>query len=270
MLDSLQLLVGSALGLLIALLAWRARSLSDSGAWAAALTGALIFGLGGFRWAVLLVVFFVSSSLLSRLFKAQKVALTEKFAKDSQRDWAQVFANGGVGLILVLIYAWQPDSIWVWWGYAGAMAAVNADTWATELGVLSSHSPRLVTTGRIVERGESGGVTFVGTLAALGGAGLVAAFAAWLSPTQVGGMAFAALALAGLLGSLVDSLLGATVQTLHRCPTCQKVTERQPLHSCGARTIYYRGWRWLNNDWVNFICALSGALIAILGWWFLI
>jgi uncharacterized protein (TIGR00297 family) len=270
LLDIIQILIGGLLGILIAYLAWRVRSLSASGARAAALMGALIFGLGGFSWAALLMVFFISSSLLSRLFKAQKAALNEKFAKGSQRDWAQVFANGGLGVILVLLSTWRPDIAWIWWSYAGAMAAVNADTWATELGVLSPRPPRLLTTGRIVEHGESGGVTLLGTLSALGGAGSVAAFAVWFSPSDTGWAFFAVVLLAGLLGSLIDSLLGTTVQALYRCPTCQRVTERHPLHGCGTSTVYYRGWRWLNNDWVNFFCALSGALMAMLGWWILI
>ena len=62
------MLVGFALAALIALAATRAHSLSRSGGWGALLTGTLIFGLGGWQWAVLLLGFFISSSLLTRLF----------------------------------------------------------------------------------------------------------------------------------------------------------------------------------------------------------
>ena len=92
----MQFAEGFLLGGLIAVLAWRAHTLSTSGAWAAALTGGLIFGLGGWPWAVLLMTFFVSSSLLSRLFRKRKIALDEKFSKGSRRDWGQVLANGGL------------------------------------------------------------------------------------------------------------------------------------------------------------------------------
>jgi uncharacterized membrane protein len=68
--------------------------------------------------------------------------------------------------------------------------------------------------------------------------------------------------LGGVAGSLFDSLLGATVQAIYFCPTCQKETE-QKLHTCGTPTTIKRGWRWLNNDWVNFISSLFGAAVAV-------
>ena len=80
----MQLFIGFLLGLLIASLAWWAGALSGSGAWAAALTGGLIFGLGGLPWAALLLTFFITSSLLSRLFGRRKATLSEKFSKGSQ------------------------------------------------------------------------------------------------------------------------------------------------------------------------------------------
>jgi uncharacterized membrane protein len=58
-----------------------------------------------------------------------------------------------------------------------------------------------------------------------------------------------------LLGSLFDSFLGATVQAIYFCPTCDKETERHPVHTCGTPTAMIRGWEWLNNDWVNFGCS---------------
>ncbi len=63
------------------------------------------------------------------------------------------------------------------------MAAVTADTWATELGVLAAQPPRLITTGRRVAPGASGGVTPAGTLAALAGAGFIGVVGALLRPT---------------------------------------------------------------------------------------
>jgi uncharacterized protein (TIGR00297 family) len=264
--DITQFIFGTILGVLIAVLAYRAGSLSRSGAWAAAFTGAVIFGLGGLAWAVLLLVFFTSSSLLSRLFVTRKQSVEEKFSKSARRDWAQVTANGGLGVLLVILVTILPDQDWIWWAYSGAMAAVNADTWATELGVLSAKPPRLITTGRVVERGTSGAISTTGTLAAVGGAVFVGMAAMLFMPQPQSWFLLLVTGVAGLLGSLVDSFLGATLQAVYFCPVCYKETERFPQHLCGTATTYHRGWRWMNNDWVNWICSLAGALAAILGW----
>jgi uncharacterized protein (TIGR00297 family) len=263
----LQLSLGFLFGAVIAFSAWRVQALSRSGAWAAAISGGLIFGLGGWTWTALLLTFFISSSLLSRAFSHRKKAMVDKFSKGSQRDWGQVLANGGLGTALVLVHAWRPDQPWPWLAYAGAMAAVNADTWATEIGVLSKWPPRLITSGQLVERGASGGVSLSGSLAAFTGAALIA-FITALASAQTWAI-IAAVILGGLLGSFFDSFLGATVQSIYVCPLCEKETERHPLHTCGTPTLHVRGWRWLNNDWVNFACSLVGALASV-GTWFLL
>ncbi len=269
-LNPLQLLLGVLLGLLVAWAAYRARALDRSGALAAAVEGALIFGLGGLRWAVLLLAFFLTSSALSRLFGRRKSGLAEKFSKGSRRDAGQVLANGGVAAGFVLLdsllrLAFSSGATWTWVAFAASLAAVNADTWATELGVLSRRAPRLITSGRPVEPGTSGGITLDGTLAALAGAFLIGALAAPLAGAS-SWRVLLAVTVCGLLGALFDSFLGATVQAIYACPACGKQTERHPLHTCGAPTRLARGWPWLDNDWVNAACALFGALTAVGVW----
>ena len=133
----MQLLLGFLLAILIAYLAYKARSLNQSGAIAAAFTGTIIFGIGGWEWAVLLLTFFITSSALSRAFKKRKQGLDEKFSKGHERDAGQVFGNGGVATFFAALHFFFPESSLPWVGFAAALAAVNADTWATELGVLN-------------------------------------------------------------------------------------------------------------------------------------
>jgi uncharacterized protein (TIGR00297 family) len=261
----MQTAIGFILGAIIAFLAWRARSLSRSGAWAAALTGGLVFGLGGLAWAAILLTFFISSSALSRMFARRKARVEEKYAKGSQRDWGQVLANGGLGALLAVANWLLPDQSWPWLAFTGAMAAVTADTWATELGVFNPTLPRLITNGKVVERGTSGGVTPLGYLAVLGGAALVGVVAAIFYPDQALVLIVGSIA-GGLMGSTVDSILGATLQAIYYCPACQKETERHPNHTCGTPTIPHRGLRWMSNDWVNFLCSVIGAVLALVVW----
>ena len=255
------LFYGFLLAILIASLAYRARSLSKSGALAAMILGTIIFGLGGIPWAVLLLTFFFTSSALSRAFKKRKQGLNEKYSKGDQRDAGQVFGNGGLAAAFVIFHYFYPESNIGWIGFAASLAAVNADTWATELGVLNPSPPRMITDIRKrVEKGTSGGVSLVGTLASLAGSALIAALASLFTANW---SLFPLITLAGLAGSLFDSLLGATLQAMYFCPKDNKETEKHPLHTCGTETIRLRGWKWLTNDWVNFACGVIGAVVAL-------
>jgi len=272
-----ELLGGMALSLAIGALGHRRGALSPSGVVGALITGTLIFGLGGWEWGTLLVAFFVSSSALSFYRAREKEALAEKFAKGHRRDLGQALANGGLAALLAVLSQLFPSNpplpgkgLW-FVACTGAMAAVNADTWATELGVLSPRPPRLITTGRPVEVGTSGGVTWLGSTASLAGAFVIGLFGALgLLILRQGWTNAAVLLLAatvgGAAGSVFDSLLGANVQAIYWCEACGKETERQ-VHRCGTKTRPLRGWRWLGNDLVNFLASAVGALVAAgIGW----
>ncbi|MCS7056024.1 MAG: DUF92 domain-containing protein [Thermoflexales bacterium] len=272
-----------ALGLVISAgigwLAYRRRSLARSGVLGAILTGTLIFGFGGWVAGLLLIAFFVSSSLLSH-FKAdnaRKQRAAEMFDKGGQRDLAQALANGGAATGLAVV-SWLArgdpalaDALYV--AMIGALATVNADTWATELGVLSRSSPRLITQlHRRVAPGTSGGVTALGVAAAMLGATFIGLCAvvftalaraiSGLPGARLESLAVVAVAgVAGLAGSLFDSLLGATVQAMYYSDKRGKETEKR-FERDGTPNRPIRGWSWLNNDWVNFIASLFGAAAA--------
>lgn len=264
----ISLLLGLAFSVIITALAYRRGSLSQSGAAGALIVGTLIFGLGGWVWGVVLGVFFISSSLLSHFKEREKASVAEKFEKGHRRDLGQVFANGGLGAFIAVLSAIAPADYWFFL-FIGVMATVTADTWATELGTLSKAAPRLITSGRAVEVGTSGGVSPLGTgVSFVGGlligltAGLLAPLAGLLPWTATLPVALIG-AFSGAAGSLIDSLMGATIQQIFYCDTCQKETERK-LHRCGTSTRPLRGWSWMNNDLVNLISSLGGGAVAAL------
>ncbi len=258
----MQLLLGFLLALVIAFLAYKAHSLNKSGAIAATFTGTIIFGIGGWEWAILLLTFFITSSSLSRAFKKRKQGLNEKFSKGHERDAGQVFGNGGIATLFAALHFLFPESALPWIGFAAALAAVNADTWGTELGVLNPNPPRMITNlTKVVEKGTSGGISLIGTLASLAGSALIAFLASFLTDNW---SLFLLITFSGLAGSLFDSFLGATVQAMYFCPTDNKETEKHPLHTCGTPTTLIRGWSWLDNDWVNSACGAFGVIIAFI------
>ncbi|MFM9107975.1 MAG: DUF92 domain-containing protein [Chloroflexota bacterium] len=260
-------LAAAVLAAAIALAARRAGSLSTSGAVAAWLTGTIVAGAGGWLAGALLVLFFTTSSLLSRASRG-----VDRIARrGARRDAVQVAANGGAATLCALMAALDPGGRPLWLaGLAGSLAAVTADTWATEIGRRSRSVPRSIVSGLPVPRGTSGGVTPLGTGGSVLGAALIAV-AATLGPglpgfAQAPAASAAAVALAGIAGSVADSLAGAILQAVYRCPACGATSERA-IDGCGVPGVLVKGQAWVDNDVVNVIAAVTGAAVgmALLG-----
>ena len=256
------MLFGAAFAAIVVVLARRSQSLSTSGAIAALALG-VICSAAGLSWAALLVGFFFSATLVSRFRRERKESrIADVVEKSGERDALQVLANGGIFSAAAAASIVHPSPIWMCIG-AGAIAASSADTWSTEIGVLSSGSPRSIITGRKVAPGESGGVTWLGTAGGVAGA-LVIAFITIL----VGWNSAATLTaiMGGFTGCLVDSLLGGTLQLRRWCDRCNRATERT-IHLCGTTTLVAGGLPWLTNDAVNALSSASGALLGMLCIW---
>jgi uncharacterized protein (TIGR00297 family) len=262
----LRSLLGLGLASAVSALAYWAGALSGDGALAATLVGTAVFAGGGLPAALLLLAFFFSSSAWSRCRAGRKRQVAEEMAKGSRRDAAQVLANGGVAAAIALVLLpLSPPQGRAWAAFAGSLAAATADTWGTELGLLAGVSPRLITTGRRVEAGTSGAITWQGSLA--GAAGSFAMGALTLLLAGKAGSEWVvviATAAAGVGGAALDSLLGATLQARYECSACGKRTEHHPRHRCGGTTILVGGQPWANNEVINFLCTAAGAMLGAL------
>ena len=262
--------LGLALSTIVGLVAYKKHWLNVSGVVGLLAIGTSLFIGGGWTWFAILIVFFASSSLLTLYRFEDKRFLDNIVAKPGARDIWQALANGGIGALNGLVYSFYPEKV-IFVAFLGAIAAVNADTWAVEIGVLSKSDPVLITTGKRVTPGTSGGISALGTLATAAGALFIGLISwalvsinsslfnsesdyRWILPVTL---------LGGIAGSTFDSLLGATVQSTYYCECCHKETERV-VHTCGQKTKLIKGWRWLGNDWVNFLSSLVGSVVAIL------
>jgi uncharacterized protein (TIGR00297 family) len=248
---------GMAAALLIAAGARALGGLTSGGMVAAVLVGGGA-AIAGWQWATMLVFFFLTSTALSNRGREEKLRLSGgRLSKPHARDAVQVCANGGVFVAAALAFRFWPNAA-IAAAAAGALAAATSDTWATEVGMLSPEPPRSIVTREIVPPGSSGGISPAGSMAGVAGALVMAMAAAafHVAPRIVG-----AVALGGIVGMLADSFLGATVQSRRRCARCDVLTERA-VHSCGTPTAHAGGWRWLDNDGVNFLATLAGAGVA--------
>lgn len=182
--------------------------LTLDGARTAILIGTAIFGLGGLYMAGLLLLFFVTGSLLSLI--PLRPDVRSRRETGPRRTGIQVWSNSFWLVTALLLWYLGGQSVWLAAALA-ALAAATADTWATELGsehfAVPTWSP--VTLQR-VPSGSEGGISIPGTAAAAAGSALIAGAGGWFFSLHLD--LFFIIFFAGFLGSLCDSWLGATIQ----------------------------------------------------------
>lgn len=155
-------------------------------------------------------------------------------------------------------------------GIICSYAAATADTLSSELGILSSSTPFLITQPwRKVPRGTNGGVTVLGLLWGLFGGFLIAVAAVILAPRPlpIDDVRFVAgISVAGLFGSVVDSALGALVQATVEDKATGKVVEgengKRVLVGDGGSRVQ-RGMDLFNNNGVNFLMTSMTAAVGM-------
>ena len=268
-LDIINIMTGFVVSGLLAYFIEGREVLTLGGLVASIFLGTIVYGLGGPQWLGILLAFFLSSSALTSIFSKEKEKVNrEQFEKGGTRDMWQVIANGGLSSLLVAAYFLSPQPVY-FIAFIGVLASVNADTWATEIGILSKSQPLLLTTFKPVEKGRSGGVTVVGTAASFFGALFLACCAVALTwyfqPSMLASIGpwkiLTATVLGGFFGALFDSFLGATIQAQNFCPNCRKLTE-QRTHHCGTKTWHKMGIEAVDNDIVNLFSSLFGGFAA--------
>jgi uncharacterized protein (TIGR00297 family) len=224
---------------------------------------------------VLLAVFFLTSTQFGKVkaeYKNTLTAVSSTKAKEA-RNHSQVLANSAFASFLILVQHFYGQFEILTIGVIAQYAAVCADTWASELGILSKSPPILITTLRPCPRGTNGGVSLYGLQVSVAGGvlmGIVGVliapmFASYSVTEKVQFIAFTGVV--GLFGSLLDSLLGALFQN-SVVNSAGKIIE-QPngyvvLESEG-KLISGNGL--LDNNQVNFLMASHTAILTMALWW---
>ncbi|CAH1788056.1 unnamed protein product [Owenia fusiformis] len=265
------------LPILITRSAFQKRSLNRSGAIIGLFVG-FVMTLTNYCFFAALLAFFLSGSKATKFRQDKKKKLEADFKEGGQRNWVQVLCNGGIATEIAIIHLIEHGtgefpinfsrlylSSWQAMAVLGALACSCGDTWASEIGnVVDFGQPRLITSFSTVPKGTNGGVTLVGTLAsALGGATVGLAYymalVLMLSESQlyncppqwpivlVG-------AAAGLIGSAIDSILGAMFQYSGYCKTKQCIVEYP-----GDDVEYISGSPIFDNHSINLLSGLITA-----------
>jgi uncharacterized protein (TIGR00297 family) len=184
--------------------------------------GAVLYFSGGAPYLALMLVFFLLAVVVTRYGYDVK---RELGLYEHERGWENVLSNGFLPSILAVLSPYIGAGPFI-----ASMAAVTADKFASEIGVLEQDQPISLLNLQPVKPGTSGAVSRIGTVASLGGATLIGVAAIFLF--QVNPNTALLFGIAGLIGSVVDSLFG--------------VLEERGVGTKGT---------------TNFICSLTGALI---------
>lgn len=251
-----QIAIAVLLGLVIAAAAYRGETLDKGGAIAAAVLGPAVATVGGWWLAVLLVSFFLASSLLP-----------SSDEKSPSRTWQQVLANGGPALGFAIVSLGVVESAMLV-ASAATLSAVTADTFATEIGRRYGGRPISIRTRRSVEPGTSGAVTIAGLLASVFGASMISFIAIATSQVSQRNIDFEKTEMliilgCGVGGSLIDTILGATVQARFSCSRCQYRSESADPHLPEHIMTSSSGISWITNSTVNWLAASLSGIIAL-------
>jgi len=218
---------------IVAVISVRTRKLTPGGGFTAILTGLLVFAGTGHTGIILLAAFFILGTLATSHRKDLKAAMQPEGVHPEARNAGQVLANGGTAALMSLLALINPAAADIYtMMLAASLAAATADTLSSELGMVYGRNSFNILTFKKEPRGLDGVVSLEGTLLGAAGALLIALIYAAAAGF---GAAILFITLGGILGNMVDSLLGATLERKH----------------------------YIGNDGVNFLNTLSGAVVAL-------
>ncbi|MDO7975723.1 DUF92 domain-containing protein [Oceanotoga sp. DSM 15011] len=252
----LNFFIGLFFSSIIAIIAYKSNSLTFSGSLCAIFVGTLIYTFGGFYLSIIMISFFVSSSLITKFKKEIKNDFEKLYKKTSKRDYTQVLVNSLPAIIYSILYFYSKNNMFLV-AYGVFFAAANSDTWASELGVLSSHDPINILTLKKMQRGISGGVTLTGLFFSFIGSffigivfmiGYIIIFKNFLVLEIV--KMFLIITFGGFIGSFLDSLLGILFQSLY-IDSMGVYTEKE--FSNGKKNKLVKGYAFFDNNMVNLL-----------------
>mgnify|MGYP001259891161 CR=1 FL=1 len=260
MLDNSQYLIFTLLIIIASIIVLKLKILDFKGTISSIFMGNLIYlvtGIGGF---ILVIEFFIIGFICTKFRFNQKRRNGIAQEKDGIRSWQNVIANGfAFSLFGTIFYSTNNEIFLI--GFISSIAIATGDTLATEIGLLSSKKPRLITNFKQVETGRSGGITILGSLASIIGI-IIIILSSSINGFSVNIDLLSIAIIGSFCGILIDSILGATVQAQYFCDKCEKFTELASHHEQQNKLI--KGRAFIDNNIVNLFSTLTGSLISIL------
>lgn len=253
----MNIILSITLSLLLTILAYIKKALTTNALLCAFIFACLITYFGGFISYLILVLVFLGTLIGSKIGAAKRIQINHDIIKKPhKKDTYQILANVGLGTLFIIIYGFTNNFIYLII-YASIMAESLSDSLASDIGVLSKKPPINILTFKKSIKGLSGNISLLGICSSLIGS-LIISSIFYIFYHQFS--SFLAILLSGFLGTIVDSVLGSTIQVKYKCQKCLQITERE--EHCQIKTKYYKGFKFINNDCVNFLSNVSTSIIS--------
>lgn len=246
----------------VLLYAYHKSAITADGIVAAELTAATLYAFSSIWVAGSLLLFFVAGSLVSKISNSSKKHGESRQGDTGARNWKQVLCNSLPACVALWISHFSRNT------NTGALicfsvfAAACADTFSSEIGMLSRGKVLNLINLKSVPNGTSGGVTLLGIAAGIIGSALLAL----PSAGQFGVAGFLFVLVLGFFGTLIDSALGSTIQQRFADAKGQLMDAPAYPRQRAAAGIAYISNNVVNMLTLIFVClcayALGGFVIA--------
>ncbi len=185
------------------------------GGLAAVVLGAFISVVANFNWLLLLVVFAFSSHLATKAWFKQKKKDSLQEGQAGERGYSNVIYAGVLGFLIAsfqgMTSTFNLPNIPYFFLFAVSFAVINSDTFASEIGILD-RKVYMITSFRKVQPGVNGGVSVTGTIASVLGALIIGVTYSILKTGTISPFPILVITSLGFAGSIIDSILGATLE----------------------------------------------------------
>jgi uncharacterized protein (TIGR00297 family) len=206
----IRIVLAAGINAVFALLAWRLRLVSRSGAAVGFFLGVAVYMGFGYKSFLILFAFFALASVATRLGYSTKVARGIAEKRRGARSWREAMGNVLAAAWFSILVITTPYQAAFLIALLAALAEAAGDTVASEIGKWLSSDAWLITSWKIVPAGEDGGISLAGTAAGIGASAIVVALGYASHLASPGGAALAFIA--AIAGNLADSILGATLE----------------------------------------------------------
>ena len=225
--------------------------------WGSTLSMLIVFSFSLFG-GIISLMFLLAMYFLIFFVALYKKCIAHKREDSHRRSFLQILLNGGFGLVFMLLYGLTKKSSYLLISII-AIGGCFVDSLSSDIGELSAVDPYDVFKGTIVQRGMSGGMSLLGTTAALLGSVGVGAATYYALKFSLSSSLLASVLI--FSQTLVDSAFGSLLQAKYRCAKCGKLTEK--ANHCGAKSTLISGYAWMDNNMVNLF---SSTIITAVAW----